>query len=215
MARPVPRTVRCRPTLPAQWLRGGLVVFVAGLLLFNSIGLGRMQSDFETRIAASEAATNARLSALEQRVERFVGEVSGLSLPLPPHSVPSPPPPRQSHSALPTEVHSARIRPSPPPSPQPPPPKTPSPRLLVLSPPPLRPSPPPEAQADAGWLPGSFGSQQALVLVAIVLLLVAVSLCFCLCCAAVVYVTCLRDGSQAGMRELLSPRAAKSHLYDA
>ena len=52
---------------------GGCLRVAAGavfgfLLLFNAIAISRVQQDVETRVAAAEAATMARLTALEREV---------------------------------------------------------------------------------------------------------------------------------------------------
>ena len=200
---------------PMHCMQAALFTGIAGLLLFNAVGLARIQSDLEKRIAVSEAATNLRLTAMEHQIALLAnGDPARLaalqhtftSTSATAHSRASPPPPQLSlpppRSSLPT--HTSRFgsgsqmsqAPSPsPPSPHPPSPHPPSPppALPPRSPPPPSPSPPPPRDPTVEFqLFDSDGDQHLeqkdlILLIAIVLLLIAGCLCFCLCCAAAAY----------------------------
>ena len=53
---------------PYRCLRAAGFVGLTSLLLFNAVAISRIQGDMETRVAASEAATMARITELERQV---------------------------------------------------------------------------------------------------------------------------------------------------
>ena len=218
---------------PAQCIRAALLVGLGGLLLFNAIGLARIEGDMAQRVAASEARANLRLTALEQQMSllldardpssavqvppglplaasaRQVGLLQRLGrpqqVPAPPPPPPLPPPLVLLSPPLPRRATpSATSEPDLTPPPLPPPPPLPLPP--PPPPPPPRPLPPNRVagQGDAmTQLPSSFGDEQTLMVIAIVLLLLALCLCFCLCAAAIAYVSLSR--SEPPRQELISP----------
>ena len=197
---------------PAQCMQAVLAVGLGGMLLFNAIGLGRIQSDLERRLATSEVATQARLTAMEQEIALLIGgspaRLTAFKLQvrsangspavvegsLPPSS-----PLRRASFGIVVPKTSAASPPAPPPPPVPLPPPPPSP------PPPSPPPPPPPSPSPPGHvvtdeedddgelelhLPGmngTTGGEQMMMMVAIVLLLLAGCLCICFCCAAAFY----------------------------
>ena len=197
---------------PMHCMQATLFTGIAGLLLFNAVGLARIQSDLEKRIAVSEAATNLRLTTMEHQIALLAsGDPTRLaalqqtftSASATAHSHASPPPPQLSLPPPRSSPHSrfgsgsqmsqAPSPSPPPPSPQPPSPPLPLPALPPRSPPPPSPSPPPPRDpAFEFQLFDSDGDQHVeqkdlILLIAIVLLLIAGCLCFCLCCAAAAY----------------------------
>ena len=78
---------------PAECIRVALIVVGGGLLLFNAVGLSRIQSDLEARFASLEAATNARLTALEHHVSNMDAGMPIRPIAQPARSDSPPPPP--------------------------------------------------------------------------------------------------------------------------
>ena len=52
----------------SQCFRAAVAIGVVGLLLFNAIGLARIEAEMEAQIVALEAASNARLTVLERKL---------------------------------------------------------------------------------------------------------------------------------------------------
>ena len=82
-------------TSPLGYVHAALYLAAGGLLLFNAIGLARIEDEVERRVAVSQAATNARLRELERQVVEL-RENAGLPPVALSRAAPSPLPPPPS-----------------------------------------------------------------------------------------------------------------------
>ena len=205
-----------------------------GLLLFNAIAIANIQSDAKQRIAASEAAMNARMAELETQLAQLRGAsfghaVRGIPVASPPSPLPPPPLVRPPPPPLPPPKQSWWQKDSP----RPPPPPQPLPPFLASPPPPLvQAQPQPQqlltaqsqqTQAEAledlhddlvDRIVAERSSDELLAYVAIGLLLLAACLCICFCAAGALYVaTTMRDDQAA--REKLNKSPSSSNPYAA